>query len=294
MLLKELDYVRPETVEEAIHLLNTLPDAGVLAGGQSLINVLKLRIGGYSTLVDVSRIPALREIRVDEDTLVIGAGVTYDELMQAMEVVMARPILPEVAYRIADQQVRNRGTVGGNCCYNDPTCHFPPILTAIGATFDVQGLQGTRSIAAEDFFISYYQTAIDHGEMLVAIRVPRVQEGDGDGFAPLSVGGTDVLNIITGAASVNLNQEGRLARVRVVVTGASERPLRLTTVEEALCGTEGHADDRDRAFALLDLSAFDPPEDVHASAEYRRAMVPVFARRAVDQAFSHARRGLDD
>lgn len=294
MLLKELAYVRPETVDEAIELLTALPDAGILAGGQSLVNVLKLRIGGYSTLIDVSRIAALRTIQLSDNEITIGAGVTYDELIHSMDVMMGRPILPEVAYRIADQQVRNRGTVGGNCCYNDPTCHFPPILAAIGATFDVQGPAGTRSVTAEDFFVSYYQTALEHGEMLVGIRVPRVRDGDGDGFAPLSVGGTDVLNIITGAATVNVNNEGRLTSLRVVVTGASEQPRRLETVEKALCGTEGREDELEMAFSALDVSVFDPPGDVHASSEYRRDMVPVFTRRAVETALRNARRGYRD
>nr|WP_243239534.1 xanthine dehydrogenase family protein subunit M [Sulfobacillus harzensis] len=293
-MLKELEYVRPETVDEAVYLLNTLTDAGILAGGQSLVNVLKLRIGGYSTLVDISRLSELKEIEVSDEDVHIGAGVTYDELIRSPEVAMARPILPAVATRIADQQVRNRGTVGGNCCYNDPTCHFPPILTALGATFIIRGPGGEREVAAEDFFVSYYQTAIEHGEILTTIRVPRQRPGQGDGFAPLSAGGTDVLNIITGASSVQLSASGKVEDLRLVVTGAGERPMRLASVEKSLLGTDGESTALDTAFDALDVAMFEPPEDVHASAEYRRAMVPVFARRAVEQALSNARRGLNE
>lgn len=294
MLLRELEYVRPDSVDEAIALLNVLPDAGILAGGQSLVNVLKLRIGGYSTLVDISRLSELKAVQVAEAEIRIGAGVTYDEVIQSLEVGMARPILPEVASRIADPQVRNRGTVGGNCCYNDPTCHFPPMLTALGAIFVVRGADGTREVAAEDFFVSYYQTAMEHGELLTAIRVPRQAPGQGDGFASLSVGGTDVLNIITGAATVQVSADGAIHELRVVVAGASERPLRLKSVEKALEGTDGGAAALDAAFNTVDGAVFDPPDDVHASAEYRRAMAPVFARRAVDQALTNARRGFNE
>ena len=294
MLLRELEYVRPDTLDEAIEALNTLPDAGILAGGQSLVNVLKLRIGGYATLIDISRLSELKQIEQVEGYLKIGAGVTYHQLINSWEVVLSRPYMAQVAKRIADQQVRNRGTVGGNCCYNDPTCHLPPYLTALGATFEIQGKDGQREVAADDFFRGYYQTALEPGEMLISIGVPVALAGQGDGFSPLSVGGTDVLNVVTGAATAALNNEGCISNLRVVLTGASEKPLRLTTVEEALLGKKGSLSELDDAFALVDLGAFDPPDDVHASAEYRRAMAPVMARRALEEALRGARRGLYD
>lgn len=294
MLLREFEYVRPDSLDEALILLSELPDAGILAGGQSLVNVLKLRIGGYDTLIDISRLEELKMIRRDGSVLSIGAGVTYDTLIHSVEATMSRPILGQVAARIADQQVRNRGTVGGNCCYNDPTCHLPPILTALGATFEVKSRSGSREIPAEDFFVSYYQTALEPGEMLVGVRVPVIADGRGDGFTPLSAGGTDVLNIVTGAATVQVDDASRISEIRVVLTGAAERPVRLSAVEEALKGTAGSPEDLDRAFALVDEAAFEPPDDVHASAEYRRAMAPIFARRGVEQALSNARRGIHD
>ncbi len=294
LLLRELEYVRPDSLEDAVRLLSELPDAGLLAGGQSLINVLKMRIGGYSTLIDISRLRELKAIEVGEKSLRVGAGVTYDELMHSMEVSLHRPTLVDVVGRIADPQVRNRGTLGGNCCYNDPTCHLPPILTAIGTVFEARGSHGTRMIPASEFFVSYYQTSLGPGEMLVALHVPKLKSRSGDGFVPLSVGGTDVLNIIAGAATVTLAEEGGIEEVVIVVTGASERPIRLESVEEGLKGTAGQPDDADRAFSLLDLALLDPPDDVHASAEYRRDMVPVFTRRALEQAMKNARRGIHD
>lgn len=294
MLLRELEYVRPDSLDEAIALLSDLPDAGILAGGQSLVNVLKMRIGGYSTLIDISRLEELKSLERREDTLYIGAGVTYDTLIHSMDASLGRPILGEVAVRIADQQVQSRGTVAGNCCYNDPTCHFPPILSAVGAQFEILSKSGRRTLSSEDFFVSYYQTALEPGEMLVGIMVPTLAGSQGDGFSPLSVGGTDVLNIITGAATVSLDADGRIGDVRIVVTGASERPLLLTAVQDALTGTPGSTADLDTAFARVDPAEFDPPDDVHASSDYRRAMAPVFARRAVEQALDNARRGSND
>lgn len=294
LLLPELEYVRPSSVTEAVGLLNSLPDAGLLAGGQSLINVLKMRIGGYRTLIDISGLAELAVIDHAQGHLRIGAGVTYDQLIHSAAVSLYRPILSEVAARIADQQVRNRGTIGGNCCYNDPTCHFPPILSAVGASFEILGTEGRRTVSADEFFVSYYQTALNPGEMLVAIEVPEARPRSGDAFVPLSVGGTDVLNVVTGAASVLLAEDGSIRDARIVVSGVAERPLRIAAVEQALLGTRGDGDALDAAFRLWDGNQLTPPDDVHASGEYRLAMAPVFARRAVEEALVKARRDFDE
>lgn len=294
MLLRELEYVKPNSVDEAVSWLGTLSDVGLLAGGQSLLNVLKMRVGGYQTLIDISELAELKGIEVVDQAIRIGAGVTYDELVHSPEISLYRPLLQEVAARIADPQVRNRGTVGGNCCYNDPTCHLPPFLTAIGATFEARGPKTTRMILARDFFVSYYQTALEPGEMLVGVYVPTAPRGSGDGFRALSVGGTDVLNIVSGASTVTLKEDGTIGDVAVVVTGAAEHPVRLERVESQLVGRSPEPSLVRSLFAALDTAVFDPIDDIHASAAYRLKMAPVFARRALEQALDNARRDFRD
>src|SRR5207342_3463006 len=170
MLLREVEYARPSTVDEAIALLAGNEGARALAGGQTLVNVMKARAASPDVLVDLASLDELREIGFSSDgQLEIGAMVTYAQLVTSSEVEVARPILAEVAATIADVQVRNRGTVGGNVCVNDPTNHLPPLLVALGATMIVRGAGGERSIPAEDFFVGVYETAAGEGDLLTRI-----------------------------------------------------------------------------------------------------------------------------
>src|SRR5262245_44204143 len=146
MLLAEVEYARPETVDEAVRLLAGRDNARVLAGGQSLINVMKVRVASPDVVVDIGRIEELKGVRRTDAGLEIGAGTTYADLIRSDEVRAARPVLADVAIRIADVQVRNRGTVGGNICSNDPTNHFPPVLAAIGASMTIRGVEDERTV----------------------------------------------------------------------------------------------------------------------------------------------------
>src|SRR5579871_2915737 len=155
MLLESVAYARPESVAEALQALGSSDSAAPLAGGQSLVNVLKHRVAQVELLVDISRLEELRQIERGADgSLEIGACVTYDELDRSEQVREGHGILADVASHIEDVQIRNRGTVGGNCCLGDPTNNLPPLLIALGATMNVQSESGTRGVAAEDFFFS--------------------------------------------------------------------------------------------------------------------------------------------
>ena len=161
MLLREVEYARPGSIEEAVRLLGAHDGARALAGGQTLVNVMKARAAAPEVLVDLADLTELREIGTTADGgLEIGAMVTYSELISSPEVVAARPLLAEVAATIADRQVQNRGTVGGNVCVNDPTNHLPPLFAAMGATFTILGPGGERTETAEDFFLGVYFTAV--------------------------------------------------------------------------------------------------------------------------------------
>src|SRR6476660_4060496 len=199
MLLREVGYARPGSVAEAIEVLAADDGARALAGGQTLINVMKARAGSPDTLVDLNGLAELKGIELGADgTLELGAMTTYTEIVESSEA-RARPILGEVCAQIADVQVRNRGTIGGNVCTSDPTNHLPPLLVALGATFTVSGPQGERTLPAEEFFLGVYMTAAGPGELLTKITVPA---GRSDGFAsvPIGVDGTCIVNA---AASVN-------------------------------------------------------------------------------------------
>src|SRR5580765_2951184 len=180
MLLREVEYARPGSVDEAIRLLASNEGARALAGGQTLVNVMKARAASPDVLIDLNRLDDLRGIDLGGDgTLTVGAMVTYTQIVESAEA-RARPILGEVCNQIADVQVRNRGTIGGNVCSNDPTNHLPPLLVAIGATMTILGKDGERSVPAREFFLGVYMTAAGPGELLTRISVP---PGKGDGFA---------------------------------------------------------------------------------------------------------------
>jgi aerobic carbon-monoxide dehydrogenase medium subunit len=266
MLLGEVEYASPETVEEAVRLLSTHEDARALAGGQSLINVMKTRVTAPDAVIDLTAIPELRGIVAANGALEIGSMVTYDELVRSEEAAQLRPNLGEVALAIADVQVRNRGTVGGNLCSNDPTNHLPPVMVAVGATMTVRGEEIERTVPADEFFEGVYATAVRSGELLTKVTVPALAEGEGDGWASATLGkdGTGVVNV---AATVRDETAriaiGCVAAVPVLVTAAADE----VAVRDAVSS-----------------AGLDPPEDVHASAEYRRHLAGVLAARAVRRA----------
>ena len=285
MLLGELEYFRPGSVEEAVRLLSERDNARVLAGGQTLLNVMKIRFATPDVLVDIGRIDGLRSIRVGPDGAVeLGAIVTYDDVERSEKLSRSRPILGAVAGKIADQQVRNRGTIGGNLCANDPTNHLPPLMVALGARMTIVGPGGQRSVSAEEFFQGVYETAVAPGEMLTAVRIPAPAPDGGDGFASLTIGkdGTGIVNV---AASLRLN--GALSGVRVAIGCVAAIPVRATAMEQALEGAEP-TEARVRLAAQGLGGSLDPPSDVHATARYRRHVAEVMAVRAVMQAIDRA------
>jgi len=264
MLLREVEYARPSSVQEALRLLGSHEGARALAGGQTLINVMKARAASPDVLVDLADIGELRGIELGSDgTLTIGAMTTYTDIVESAEA-RARPILGEVCTQIADVQVRNRGTIGGNVCSNDPTNHLPPLLVAVGATMTILGQGGERSVPAREFFLGVYMTAAGPGELLTKISVP---PGKGDGFASVPIGrdGTCIVNVAAsldgGAPTLAI---GCVDAVPVVLTPDS---VAEDTVRTAVRGAN-----------------LDPPSDVHATAGYRRHLAEVLALRAVAEA----------
>jgi carbon-monoxide dehydrogenase medium subunit len=263
MLLAEVEYACPTTIDDAVRLLGANDGARPLAGGQTLTNVMKARAAAPDVLIDLNQLDELRTISRAGDTLELGAMVTLAELIRSSEVAEARPILATVAAQIADVQVRNRGTIGGNICSNDPTNHLPPVVAALGATMTVRGADGERTVGVDEFFLGVYMTAVQPGELLTSISVPA---GGGDGFASIPIG-RDGTCIVNAAATVDGGEArialGCVAATPLVLTSAPDE----SAVREAVRGAD-----------------IDPPSDVHASAEYRKHLAEVVAVRAVQEA----------
>jgi aerobic carbon-monoxide dehydrogenase medium subunit len=263
MLLREVEYARPASVQEAVRLLTENDGARALAGGQTMINVMKARAASPDVLVDLNALGDLKGIDLAADgTVTIGAMATYSELMASAEA-RARPILGDVCAQIADVQVRNRGTIGGNVCSNDPTNHLPPLMVSLGATMHIVGQNGERAVPAEEFFLGVYMTAAGSGELLTKITVP---PGKSDGFASVTIG-RDGTCIVNAAATVN-------GGVRVALGCVDAVPVLL----------QADSADDDAVRDAVRQANLQPPSDVHASADYRRHLAEVVAVRAAVQA----------
>jgi carbon-monoxide dehydrogenase medium subunit len=268
MLLREVQYARPASVQEAVRLLSENDGARALAGGQTLINVMKARAASPDMLVDLQDLEELKAIELGADgTLEIGAMVTYTELLASAEA-RARSILGEVCSTIGDVQVRNRGTVGGNVCSSDPTNHLPPLMVALGATMTIASTAGERRVPAEDFFLGVYMTAAGPGELLTKIAIP---PGKRDGFAAVTIG-KDGTCIVNAAASLN-------GTPKVVLGCVDAVPVAL----------QPESADDEAVRASVRAAKLDPPSDVHASADYRRHLAEILAARAVQQAQEQSR-----
>jgi len=267
MLLSEVGYARPHTTDEALGLLGEHEGARPLAGGQTLINVMKARAAAPDVLVDLNGIAELKGIELGSDgTLAIGPMTTASELIASQEA-RARPILAEVCSQIADVQVRNRGTIGGNICSSDPTNHLPPLMVAIGAQMTIAGPSGERTVSADEFFLGVYMTAVGPSELLTKVTV---LPGRSDGFSSVAVG-RDGTCIVNAAASAN----GGL-RVVLGCVGAVPELVRPDSA------------DPDAVRSAVQAAAVNPPSDVHGSSDYRRALAEVVAVRAAKQAIERA------
>jgi aerobic carbon-monoxide dehydrogenase medium subunit len=286
MIAAPFEYEAPATVEDAIRLLSDLGDRGrVLAGGHSLIPLMKLRLAQPEVLIDIGRIEGLREVRADGDWLAIGALTTHAQVLADDAVRRGCPVLAETAATIGDPQVRNRGTIGGALAHADPAADYPATVLALDAEIVAQGPQGRRTVPVTEFFTGLFSTALAPDELLVEVRVPRL--GAGAGGAYLKRPNKASHYAVVGVAAVVRLEGGRVGRLGVGVTGAGSQPGRAPAVEQALLGevpTEAAiARAAEGAAEGVDLLS-----DIHGSAEYRGAMARVYARRAVQEAVRRA------
>jgi len=282
MIPSGFDYHAPRSVGDAIQLLGTLGgDAKLLAGGHSLLPMMKLRFAQPTHLIDLNRIDALRGIREDGATVVVGAMTVENDLIRSPLLWQKVPLLPEAASQIADPQVRNRGTIGGDIAHGDPANDHPALAIALDAVFVVEGPKGKRQVKAEDFFQGTYVTDMAEDEILVEIRLPAFAPKTGYAYEKLKRKTGDWA---TAAAAVVLRMDaGKVSHARIALTNLAPTALRASDAESALIGKPldetSIADASAKAMAICD-----PAEDLRGDRDYKVAMAGQMLRRAIAKA----------
>jgi carbon-monoxide dehydrogenase medium subunit len=286
MIPAPFEYLAPRSLEEALRLLERHGDeARLLAGGQSLLPLMKLRMAAPRYLVALGRIKALRYIRDEGERVAIGALATHSDL-ETSEVLRRRcPLLAETAAEIGDLQVRNRGTLGGSLAHADPAADYPAAVLALEAELVASSSAGTRTIAAGDFFVDMMTTRLRPGEILTEVRLPALPQGSGWAYRKLHQPASGFA-LVGVAVRVRL-ERGRLAEVAIGVTGLGPRPFRATAAEQVLVGRGPAAKLLAEAAAHV-ADGVEPLADLHASADYRRAAAIAYARQALEAALARA------
>ena len=285
MFATEFDYHKATSVAQAIQLLGANPDSKILAGGHSLIPLLKLRQARPSSVIDISGIEELQGITVNNGTLRIGALTTHRAIAESQEVHDGCPIMTEVAHGIGDPHVRNRGTIGGNIAHADPSSDWPTVLTALGAQFTIQGQGGVlrgggRTVAASDFFIGPLTTVLGENEILTAIEVPTLTPNQVAEYAKMAHPATHFA-VVGGAVLVTI-ENGLCSRASVVVGGLVPTPLRARAVENALIGQALTMENITAASENMSIDlGSNVFGDVFASAEFRSSVVGVEVKHAL-------------
>ena len=287
MIPAKFDYHRPATVGEAVQLLQSNPDAKVLAGGHSLIPVMKMRLAEPGALVDIGRIADLKGISRSNGSLRIGAITTYHEITNSADVKAAAPLLAEAAGQIGDRQVRYRGTIGGNLSHSDPASDLPAAVLALNGTLHITGPNGSRTIAASNFFVDLMTTALDPGEILTAVEIPAAAGNSGAAYLKYEHPASGYA-LCGAAALVGLDGSGNCASARLCFNGVNAHALDAAAVATALLGS----DLSDAAIdAAVDghLAIPDPMGDMFASEEYRAQIANVYGKKALKLARDRAR-----
>jgi carbon-monoxide dehydrogenase medium subunit len=272
-MISAFGYARPVTLDEALGLLADLgPETKVLAGGQSLIPLLKLRLAHPDRLIDIGRLSELRGVRrLDDGGLAVGALTTYAELMasDARHYAVLADALPE----IGDVQVRNRGTVGGSLAHADPSSDLPACLLALGAEVVLRSRRGARTVPVDGFFAGPFQSGIEPDELLIEIRLPAPRDDAGSAYASLTQPASGYSMV--GIAAVVFSGGG----AGIGITGVGEHPYRARAVEAALAAGASPGDAAAHAADGITVAG-----DIHADPDYRRAMASVYTRRAIEAA----------
>lgn len=280
------EYAAPSTLAEAMTLLHENRDtAKIIAGGQSLVPVLNLRLASPSLLIDLNRIPELTGISAGDDGAIIAGAMTRHRAFERSPVVArTHPLVQHAAGFIAHSQVRNRGTIGGSLCHADPAAEWPAICLACDAKVTLAGVAGTRTLAAEDFSLGVYSTALREDEILASVRFPRAPAGRRWGFEEVSRRRGDFA-IVGVACLLDFDQRGDCTAARIVVFGAGDRPTLVPQAASALVNTP-HGPHALVNAGRIAREQVETRSDHHASSDYRSELVEVLTRRALSRALA--------
>lgn len=281
MIPAAFSYVRPSTLDEALGLIG--PDTKILAGGQSLLPLMKLRLAAPETLVDIGRLSELRGVRRDGDKIAIGALTTYAEML-ADPVLSHYGLLADVLPGIADVQTRYLGTIGGSVAHSDPATEMPACLLALDAELVARSKDGERTLPVDGFFEGPFQTGLEPNEIVTEIRIPGSMDGAASAYIALAQPASGYA--IAGAAAVVMRApDGSIGFCRVAITGVGDAPYRAKAVEAALTGSDGSSGAVEAAAGHA-TDGVTVMGDIHADATYRSAMAVVYAGRAIEAALA--------
>ena len=281
----KFEYAAPASIEEALQLLQD-PEAKILAGGHSLLPLMKLRLAQPKLLVDIGRIPGLNYVRAEDGHVAIGALATYRAIQAAAEVHQRVPMLAECVHEVGDPQVRARGILAGSLAHADPAGDVPAAVLALGGTVRTVATSGEREIAFDDFFVDMLTTALQEGEIIREVRLQAHQPGAGGAYVKFDQPASHYA--LTGVAAVVRLSGDAIASVRLGVTGVGPKAYRPAHVEQAL-QNQPATEDAVRAAVQPIVDGIDVLGDIHASPEYRSHLARVLARRAVLKAAERAR-----
>lgn len=279
-------YHAPGTLQEAINLLATRENAKVLAGGQSLMPMMSFRLAMPDHLIDINDIPGLSDIEIDDAEIRIGAMTRHRDMEFSTELHSACPLLGEALPHIGHRQTRNRGTIGGSLAHADPAAELPTVALALDGIVEAQSPRGLRRIAMSEFTIGFMTTSLEPDEIVTRVVLPRWPARHGSAFVEFARRRGDFA-LVSVAALVALDTQGRVARVALAIGGASSAPLRLWAVEQALRGKM--LDQASIAAVSAEARSIEATEDIHASTAYRQHLAEILTGRALRLAGERAR-----
>lgn len=285
----KFDYYAVKEINEALDLLSTNgPEAKILAGGQSLVPLLNMRLARPKILVDLNSVDELKYIRKEDNTITIGSMTSETEVEESSLVRENCPLLAEAVKLIGHPAIRNRGTVGGSIAHADPAAEIPAVLKTLDGKIRIRSPEGERVLAAEDFFVTYLTTDLKYNEVVTAVSFPVISSGTGWAVEELARRHGDFA--IVGVVVCLTLHEQKIDDVRVVLFGTGDTAYRAKTAEQVLEGVEPRSELFQEAAQKL-RSSMDPPSDIHASADYRRHLAGVLMTRALAKALTRANRG---
>jgi carbon-monoxide dehydrogenase medium subunit len=290
-MINDFEYVAPKTLHEALQLLDQYRDQyKIIAGGQSLLIMMRQGLIAPEILIDIKGLSELDYIKSDNQKgLSIGALTTHRTIEKSPVIKTSFGVIAEMESRLASIQTRNWGSIGGNLCHGDPAGDLAPVLIALNATLTVAGMKGERQMPVEDFFLDYFETALEHGELLREIQIPAIPPNTGVAYTKFNVIETEMATVGVAVSVTLASKEGNCKDVRIVLGNAAPKPMRAKRAEEVLRGKKVTDALLQEAGEIASTEG-DPISDIHASAEYRQELIRVLVKRVGKEALSRAKK----